>query len=83
MITGCGIGDVATLRRIWLYSRITKKRCRLPVGMKEDSTTLVGLYVKEKDTTKETLQNHLEQEGEGTGNRRIAEVMKSGEIESH
>lgn len=31
----------------------------------------------------ETLQNHLEQEGEGTGNRRIGEVMKSGEVESH
>lgn len=95
MITGCGIGDV----ELWLtkaYGDSPKnmvvfkdnKRawCLLAVGMKDDSTTLIGLYVKEKDSctnaAKETLQNHLEQEGEGTGNR-IGEVMESGEIESH
>lgn len=59
MITGCGIGDV----KLWLtkacgnsqknmvvFKDNKKAWCRLAVGMKEDSTTLVGLYVKEKDS---------------------------------
>lgn len=96
MITGCGSGDMElwlikaygdSQKNMVVFKDNKKAWCRLAVGMKEDSTILVGLYVKEKDSytnaAKRALKNHLEQEDEGTGNRRTGEVMKSGEIESH